>query len=284
LAGDRDSLKEVAAHVRTCQLCRLAKTRTHAVPGEGYTRAEVMFIGEGPGYREDQEGRPFVGPAGKFLNELLGLAGLERETVFIANVVKCRPPNNRDPMPDEIAACAPYLERQIALINPRVIVTLGRFSMARFFPGERISNIHGTARVVDGRLCVAMYHPAAGLHQASLADVIRDDFRKLAAFMSQARLMSKLVPAEAEARVAEAEEQREEVIHDVATGKVLETPAAYESSQPPYEGVVPERSQLPVVDVVEVEPQPSERTDATPGRKKSKKKDQSYKQMSFFDL
>src|SRR5687768_2602007 len=245
LAVDSDSLKEVAGQVRTCQLCRLAKTRTHAVPGEGYSRAEVMLIGEGPGYREDQDGRPFVGPAGKFLNELLQLAGLERETVFIANVVKCRPPNNRDPMPDEIAACAPYLERQIALVNPRVIVTLGRFSMARFFPGERISHIHGTARVVDGRLCVAMYHPAAGLHQASLADVIRDDFRKLTAFLSQARLMNKPEPVVGEARVAEAEEGREQVIHNTETAMVLETPAAYESSQNPVETVVSVESQLP---------------------------------------
>src|SRR5215210_3168012 len=154
------SMSELEAQVRTCQLCRLSKTRTKAVPGEGDVRAEVMFIGEGPGYHEDKQGRPFVGAAGQFLDELLGIAGLSRESVFIANVVKCRPPNNRDPMPDEIAACAPYLARQIAIINPRVIVTLGRYSMSKFFPGERISQIHGSARVVDGRLCVAMYHPA----------------------------------------------------------------------------------------------------------------------------
>ena len=156
------------------------------MPGEGSFQAEVMFIGEGPGYHEDKQGRPFVGPAGQFLNELLSIAGLSREGVFIANVVKCRPPNNRDPEPIEMAACAPYLERQIALINPRIIVTLGRYSMAKFFPGEKISQIHGTARMVDGRLCVAMYHPAAGLHQASLADVIRSDFRLLPVYIEQA--------------------------------------------------------------------------------------------------
>ncbi len=183
------SMAELEAMVKVCQLCRLAHTRTNAVPGEGNPHAEVMFIGEGPGYHEDRQGRPFVGPAGQFLNELLGIAGLSRRQVFIANVVKCRPPNNRDPMPDEIAACAPYLERQIELVNPKVIVTLGRYSMARFFPGERISQIHGKARLVEGRMCVAMYHPAAGLHQASLADVIRADFRKLPVYIEQARAM-----------------------------------------------------------------------------------------------
>src|SRR5205823_9579608 len=118
------SLRDLEAQVKTCQLCRLAKTRTRAVPGEGDFRAEVMFIGEGPGYHEDKQGLPFVGAAGHFLNELLDLAGLSRESAYITNVVKCRPPNNRDPMPDEMAACAPYLERQIVLINPRIIVTL----------------------------------------------------------------------------------------------------------------------------------------------------------------
>src|SRR5438105_4105796 len=203
-------MKQLEAQVKTCQLCRLAKTRTNAVPGEGNVRAEVMFIGEGPGYHEDRQGRPFVGPAGQFLNELLHLAGLDRSSVYIANVVKCRPPNNRDPEPEEIAACAPYLERQIALINPGIIVTLGRYSMARFFPGERISQVHGTARLVDGRLCVAMYHPAAGLHQASLADIIRSDFRKLPVFIEQARIMSQ-PPAEAtQEQMHEAEVAREQ--------------------------------------------------------------------------
>lgn len=190
-------MREIEAQVRTCQLCRLAKTRTNAVPGEGDYKAEVMFIGEGPGYHEDRQGSPFVGNAGQFLNELLEIAGLSRNATFITNVVKCRPPNNRDPNPDEMAACSTYLDRQIALINPRMIVTLGRFSMARFFPGEKISQIHGMARMVEGRLCVAMYHPAAGLHQASLADVIRSDFRKLPIIMQQGRrLLAPTTPAE----------------------------------------------------------------------------------------
>src|SRR5215212_7988588 len=137
------SLKGLEAQVKVCRLCKLAKTRTNAVPGEGDPHAEVMFIGEGPGYHEDKQGLPFVGAAGQFLNELLHIAGLDRQGVYITNVVKCRPPNNRDPEPEEKAACAPYLERQMALINPQVIVTLGRHSMARFFPGELISRIHG---------------------------------------------------------------------------------------------------------------------------------------------
>lgn len=181
----KDSLEKVAAEVRVCPKCELARTRTKAVPGEGNPHARVMLIGEGPGWHEDQQGRPFVGNAGKFLNELLAKAGLEREDVFITNVVKCRPPGNRDPLPDEIAACAPYLERQIALIDPEVIVTLGRFSMARWFPGERISRIHGQPKREGRRLIVPMYHPAAALHQAALRGAIEEDFAKLPRFLAE---------------------------------------------------------------------------------------------------
>lgn len=179
-------LERVAAEVRVCPKCELARTRTHAVPGEGQPRARVMLIGEGPGWHEDQQGRPFVGNAGKFLNELLAKAGLRREDVFITNVVKCRPPGNRDPLPDEIAACAPYLERQIAAIDPEVIVTLGRFSMARWFPGERISRIHGQPKREGRRLIVPMYHPAAALHQAALRGAIEEDFARLPRFLAEA--------------------------------------------------------------------------------------------------
>jgi DNA polymerase len=179
-------LDAVAAEVRVCPKCELSRTRTNAVPGEGNPHARIMFIGEAPGWHEDQQGKPFVGAAGKFLNELLAIAGLKREDVFITNVVKCRPPGNRDPLPDEIAACAPYLERQIAAINPEVIVTLGRFSMGRWFPGERISKIHGQPKQVDGRMIVPMYHPAAALHQAALRGAIEDDFAKLPKILAQA--------------------------------------------------------------------------------------------------
>jgi DNA polymerase len=145
-----------------------------------------MLIGEGPGWHEDQQGKPFVGNAGKFLNELLAKAGLERSEVFITNVVKCRPPGNRDPLPDEIAACAPYLDRQIAAIDPDVVVTLGRFSMARWFPGERISRIHGQPKREGRRLIVPMYHPAAALHQAALRGAIEEDFAKLPKWLAEA--------------------------------------------------------------------------------------------------
>lgn len=177
-------LQQIASEVVVCTKCELARTRTKAVPGEGNANARVMLIGEGPGWHEDQQGRPFVGAAGKFLNELLSLAGLQREDVFITNVVKCRPPGNRDPLPDEIAACAPYLDRQIAAIDPDVIVTLGRFSMSRWFPGEKISKIHGQPRKDGRRLIVPMYHPAAALHQGALKAVIEEDFTKLPKFLA----------------------------------------------------------------------------------------------------
>jgi uracil-DNA glycosylase family 4 len=188
-----DMLEEVAAEVRVCTKCDLCLNTKNGVPGEGSPHAEVLFIGEAPGYHEDRQGRPFVGPAGQFLNELLGSVGLDRSTVFITNVVKHRPPENRDPLPDEILACSDYLTRQIAALNPKVIVTLGRFSMARFFPGAKISAIHGQAKKVDGRIVVAMYHPAAALHQQSLRQTVVDDFKR------------SIPPALAEARRMEAE-------------------------------------------------------------------------------
>jgi len=183
-------LKEVAVEVSTCSKCGLCKGRTKAVPGEGVPTAKVLFIGEGPGFHEDRQGRPFVGPAGQFLDELLASINLKRSDVFITNVVKCRPPNNRDPLPQEIAACNDYLDRQIAALKPRVIVTLGRYSMAKFFGNEKISTIHGRARKKDGYICIAMYHPAAGLHQASLKDEIRQDFKKIPLIIAEAERLS----------------------------------------------------------------------------------------------
>ncbi len=184
-------LEKVAAEVSICTKCDLSKGRTKAVPGEGNPHARIMFIGEGPGFHEDRQGRPFVGPAGQFLEELLASINLKRADVFITNVVKCRPPGNRDPLPAEINTCTNnYLERQIAGINPQVIVTLGRFSMAKFFGGEKISAIHGRARRIDGRICIAMYHPAAGLHQQSLKDTIRSDFKKIPQMIAEAERQS----------------------------------------------------------------------------------------------
>ena len=160
--------------------------RKKAVPGDGPANARIMFVGEGPGFHENEQGKPFVGAAGKFLSELLASIGMEREEVFITNVVKCRPPQNRDPEPDELKACNNYLERQIALVKPKVIVTLGRYSMEKFFPGAKISAIHGQARTIGGRLVVAMFHPAAALHQPQYRSLIEQDFKKLPELIAKA--------------------------------------------------------------------------------------------------
>ena len=191
MATAQEILNTIAAEVRVCEKCDLCKGTKNGVPGEGSAEAEVLFIGEGPGFHEDRQGRPFVGPAGQFLNELLASVGLDRATVFITNVVKHRPPENRDPLPEEIAACDDYLTRQIAALNPKVIVTLGRFSMARFFPNAKISAIHGQARKIEGRIVVAMYHPAAALHQNSLRKTVEEDFlRAIPAALSEARRLA----------------------------------------------------------------------------------------------
>jgi uracil-DNA glycosylase len=181
------TLDEVAAQVRDCTRCELYRSRTNGVPGNGNPRAEIMFIGEAPGWHEDKQGVPFVGAAGQFLNEMLASAGLTRDEVFVTNIVKSRPPGNRDPLPDEIAACSHYLDAQIAAIQPKVIVTLGRFSMARWFPGERISRIHGQARRFGPFVVVPMYHPAAALHQASLRETVEADMAKLPRIIDEAR-------------------------------------------------------------------------------------------------
>ena len=174
-----EGLKTVADEVAQCTKCALHTSRKNAVPGEGPATSDIMFIGEGPGFHENEQGRPFVGAAGRFLEELLDSIGYARTDVFIGNVVKCRPPGNRDPEPEEILACSDYLERQIVAIDPRVIVTLGRFSMARYFPNARISRIHGQSKEVAGRLIVPMYHPAAALHQPSLRSTVKEDFAQL---------------------------------------------------------------------------------------------------------
>ncbi|MEI7643579.1 MAG: uracil-DNA glycosylase [Chloroflexales bacterium] len=182
-----ETIQRIAQEVRSCTLCGLAAGRTCAVPGEGPADAKIVLIGEGPGYHEDRQGRPFVGASGQLLDDLLSMAGLARADVFIANVVKCRPPNNRDPQPDEVATCTEaYLFRQIAAIDPPVIVTLGRFSMGLFLPGERITRIHGQPRTVGGRLIVPMMHPAAALHQPQNRPLIEADFRRLPAILARA--------------------------------------------------------------------------------------------------
>ncbi len=180
-------LKEVAEQAAVCTRCQLHYSRKRAVPGSGDPNTSIMFIGEGPGFHENQQGLPFVGAAGKFLDELLGEAGLERDKVFITNVIKCRPPGNRDPQIEELEACKPYLERQIAAINPDVIVTLGRISMGYFINNGKISSIHGRSFWSNGRMVVPMYHPAAALHQPSLREVVKGDFAGLPELIAKAK-------------------------------------------------------------------------------------------------
>lgn len=183
----RTGLEELHQRIASCRDCDLCRTRTHAVPGEGPPNAELLFVGEGPGFHEDQQARPFVGQAGRFLEQLLASIGLRREQVFIANVVKCRPPNNRDPLPGEVEACRKYLQQQIELIRPKVIVSLGRYSLAWFFPRDTISKVHGQAKVKDGVYFMPMYHPAAALHAGNMRKVIEEDFRKIPAVLERAR-------------------------------------------------------------------------------------------------
>lgn len=187
-------LVDLAKEVAACRRCPLAQGRTRAVPGEGPENAAIMFIGEGPGFHEDQQGRPFVGAAGQFLDELLQSIGLRRDEVYITNVVKCRPPGNRDPQPDEIEACQSYLDRQIALIKPKVIVTLGRYSMARAFPNEKISAIHGRPRKIDGVVYVPMFHPAAALHQPALRRTVEEDFARLPKILADLDRVDQVTP------------------------------------------------------------------------------------------
>lgn len=182
-------LAQLREEIGACTRCELFRSADNAVPGEGNPNARIMLIGEAPGWHEDQQGKPFVGNSGKFLTELLEAAGLKREDVFITNVVKHRPPGNRDPLPDEISACSVWLEQQIEAIDPDVIVTLGRFSMSKYFPGERIGKIHGQAKEVGGRFIVPMYHPAAALHNGSLRPEIEADFQKLPRLLAEREKM-----------------------------------------------------------------------------------------------
>ncbi len=183
-------LERLAADVAQCQRCQLARGRSHTVSGEGPADARLMFIGEAPGFHEDRLGRPFVGPAGQFLEDLLRSIGMTRDQVYICNVVKCRPPNNRDPLPEEIEACRSFLDRQVQLIRPALIVTLGRYSMARYFPNATISQVHGRAKKVGDVLCFPLFHPAAALHQPRFKAAIEQDFAKIPA------LLQELAPAE----------------------------------------------------------------------------------------
>ena len=197
------ALEALNEQIRACPDCDLSRTRTHAVPGEGRPDAEIVFIGEAPGYYEDQQARPFVGPAGQFLDQLLASIGMGREDVYICNVIKCRPPDNRDPLPGEIKACHKWLHQQLEVISPKVVVTLGRYSLAKYFPGDSISKVHGKERRVGNVVVVPMYHPAAALHQGALRRVIEADFQKLPVILEKARRESEraAVPAAEQGRL-----------------------------------------------------------------------------------
>ncbi len=185
--------------IRVCQKCELAKGRTNAVPGEGPEHAEIMMIGEAPGFHEDRQGRPFVGAAGNLLDELLAAINLKREQIYICNVLKCRPPQNRDPLPEEIEACKPYLDQQIALIQPKIIITISRFAMARWFADKKISDIHGKPKKFGNLVVLPMYHPAAALHQPSLRRVLEEDFKKIPGILKEIEhLVEEVVPEKKE--------------------------------------------------------------------------------------
>ncbi|OGN92075.1 MAG: uracil-DNA glycosylase [Chloroflexi bacterium RBG_13_50_10] len=184
------ALARLCEEIAACRDCELAKHRTKVVPGEGAEDADLVFIGEAPGWHEDQQGRPFVGPAGQFLDQLLASIGLRREEVYIANVIKCRPPQNREPLPAEIQSCRKWLDRQIEIIQPQMIITLGRYSLARYFPNDSIGKIHGKPRKLEGVIYYPMYHPAAALHQGSLRRTIEADMLKIPQILAQSEDVS----------------------------------------------------------------------------------------------
>lgn len=186
-----DTLLDLAEQIRTCQLCRLCEGRTNAVPGSGSHQTKLVFVGEGPGKNEDEQGVPFVGASGKFLDKMLASINLSRSDIFITNIVKCRPPNNRDPLPDEISTCSDrYLKNQLQLLKPLIIVTLGRHSMNYFLPNKKISEAHGKAihiKGIDGhpQVYFPLYHPAAALYNGSLQSTLMADFQKIPQLLEQ---------------------------------------------------------------------------------------------------
>jgi len=224
------ALEAIAAEVRTCRNCRLHEGRTQAVPGEGHASTEVLFVGEGPGFNEDRQGRPFVGRAGGLLSELLRAIGWRREDVFITNVVKCRPPDNRDPEPDEIAACAPFLRRQLEVLEPALVVTLGRYSLGRFMPGSRIGQVHGTFREADpasgarDALAFAMYHPAYALRTPAIERETREDIRGVPPALLEARRRRTEPQDAAESVTFTSDEPPVEASAILATGDPVPTP------------------------------------------------------------
>lgn len=239
-----DTLVEVARVVNACTDCQLHAGRTNAVPGEGPDTAELLFIGEGPGFHEDRQGRPFVGPAGNFLEDLLQSIGMTRDQVYIANMVKCRPPDNRDPMPSEIAACSKYLDRQIELLDPLLIVTLGRFSTARFIPGQSISRVRGQLRRVNRRHIFPIMHPAAGLRRQEMRAAIEEDFSKIPGLLDVLRIQSEPASENAQIREPAAPFDASPPDRTRSLWEALEPPEQ-ESSTPPPEPPVAEETEAP---------------------------------------
>lgn len=203
-----DALAELQSRVKVCRLCDLARSRTNAVPGEGSGRSRVMFIGEGPGFYEDKQGRPFVGPAGQLLDKLLASVGWKRSDVYITNVVKCRPPANRDPLPKEAEACRPYLDEQIRLLDPLVIVCLGRHALAHFVPGQSIMKVHGRPVRQGGRVVYPVLHPAAALRVENNLRLLQEDFKRLPQVVENARAEAEAAAQRAQAVAQAAEQER----------------------------------------------------------------------------
>ena len=217
--GEMSSIEDIATAVRSCTKCGLSGTRTNAVPGEGSDSPSILFIGEGPGANEDQEGRPFVGRSGKLLDELLGVVPLNRSDVYITNVVKCRPPDNRDPLPEEVRACWPYLEAQISLIKPKVIATLGRHAMNRFLPNTRISDQHGRATVWRDIVVFPLYHPAAALRSTTLRQTLENDIRHLPEAVLQSVEMNRSPVIESPPTVAQTRESEPDPNPEAGSGQ-----------------------------------------------------------------
>jgi uracil-DNA glycosylase family 4 len=261
----QQALEAIAAEVRVCTRCRLHVTRTRAVPGEGDPETEVVFVGEGPGFNEDRGGRPFIGRAGDLLVKLLASIGWRREEVFITNIVKCRPPDNRDPQPDEIAACAPYLHRQLEVLDPAVIVTLGRHSMARFMPGARISSAHGTVRPADPEtgaqeaLVFAMYHPAAALRTPAIETESYADIAGVPMALIDARRRRDAArTAQATAALATVESAQPAAVVEVETVSVelVDAPPPVPASEPAAASSADQPSHPPLPSATADDPTP----------------------------
>jgi uracil-DNA glycosylase family 4 len=259
----RAALEAIADEVRACTACRLHTGRRQAVPGEGSPATEVVFVGEGPGANEDEQGRPFVGAAGGLLTELIRSIGWKRDEVFITNVVKCRPPGNRDPEPDEIGACSGYLRRQLEVLDPALIVTLGRFSLQSFMPGARISSAHGTVRPVDPSTgaadasVMALYHPAAAFRQAALKETLFEDIAGVPEALLRSRERRATHHPQAEptstandrAEVAPSDDQAPDVVASPAAA-----PAATPSADPPSMAAAAASDARPASTDIEPEP------------------------------